>query len=232
MWTYPLTLRRLMVLEQEGLWVIDTGSPVSFGDRESLDLGGRRFHLMRNFMGVSPEKLSDLLGFRVNGLLGNDVISGFYWVFDLPNGTTTLSTDTLALQGHTIQSRAVFGMPAIPVTVGEETMEALLDTGAELSYFPPELLNGCGTGEMFRDFNPAMGWFDVELHTLPVRIGNANFVLRAGAIGENLGLLRMTLSGAGASALIGNQIFRDHRIGYAPRRNLLVFMPPSARPQA
>lgn len=224
MQTYALQFRsNLMFLEHDGLWLIDTGSPFSVSSRTgAIRLDDIECPLQPRLPGFAIEDLTPVIGFEAAGLLGGDILNRFDWIFDLQNRTVTVSAGELALHGERIPIETFFSVPAISATVRGEAIRALLDTGAELSYFPPSLLEGCAIGEQFRDFNPYLGWFDVDLHEVPAQIGDSRFTLRSGAVRDNIRILAMTLQLAGASGLIGNQIFHDRRVAYFPRRGLLV----------
>jgi hypothetical protein len=221
---YSLQLRsNLMFLEHNGLWLIDTGSPFSVSSRvETICLDGIECPLRRRLPGFAIEDLTEIIGFEATGLLGGDILNRFDWIFDLPNQTITVTAGELDLPGARLPLEGFFSVPAISATVRGELIRALLDSGAELSYFPPRLLEGCAIGEQFRDFNPYLGWFDVDLHEVSAQIGNSQFILRSGAVRDEIQILAMTLQLAGASGLIGNQIFHDRRVGYFPRRGTLI----------
>lgn len=222
MQTYPLQFRSgLMFLEHDGLWLVDTGSPVSFGPRDSVELAGVRFELARSLMGFSVEKISALVGFEIAGLLGTDVINRLDWLFDLPSGLVTVSTEPLQLEGPSIEIRDLMGVPVIPVEVGGRPLQAIFDTGAELSYLPRECFDGLSPHGRFRDLNPVLGSFEVDVYCLDARIGGIPFTLRSAPTPENLGLLQMAFRMAGAQGLLGIDIFRIRPVLYLPRRNLL-----------
>lgn len=222
--TYALQFRsNLMFLEHDGLWLLDTGSPYSISSRTgTIRLDGIEYPLQPRLPGFAIEDLASVIGFEAAGLLGGDILNRFDWIFDLPGQSVTVSARELDLHGERIPIETFFSVPAISATVREEPIRALLDTGAELSYFSPRLLEGYAIGEQFRDFNPYLGWFDVDLHEVPAQIGDSHFTLRSGAVRDNIRILAMTLQLAGASGLIGNQIFHRRRVAYFPRRSLLV----------
>ncbi len=219
---YPLQLRSgLMFLSHDGLWLLDTGSPVSFSAREEIELAGRRFSLARDLMGHSAENISQLVSFEVAGLLGNDVIGELDWRFDLPSEQVTVSTEPLPIEGPSIELSEILGVPVLPAEVGGQARRVLLDTGAELSYFPPQFFDGLSANGRFRDYNPVLGWFEVDLYSLDARIGDIPFTLRCAPVPEGFGLLQMTFQMAGAEGLVGIQILSSHQVLYSPRRSLL-----------
>ena len=61
--------------------------------------------------------------------------------------------------------------------------------------------------------------FETETYSAKVTLGNVQFSLRCGTLPQLLG---MTLMMGGTQGILGNDIFRDRKIGYFPRRGLLV----------
>ncbi|MGB9609640.1 MAG: hypothetical protein ACPL7M_01600 [Bryobacteraceae bacterium] len=227
---YPLHFRSgLMFLDHGGLWLLDSGSPSSFSERESLELEGRGFELAGSLMGFNAEKISDLVGFEVAGLLGTDVMNELDWLFDLPAGRVTVSTEPLPVAGPSIELDGIMGVPVIPAEVGGKHCQVILDTGAELSYFPVEFFDGLAPNGRFHDFNPVLGAFDVDVYCLEARIAGLPFNLRSATIPENFGLLRMAFQMAGAHGLLGIQVFQSQPVLYAPRQERLAILSARAR---
>ncbi|MCS6954476.1 MAG: hypothetical protein RMK57_16805 [Bryobacterales bacterium] len=231
MTSYPLVLRAgLMVLEHDGLWLIDTGAPTSFSPRPHITLAGQQFNLADSLLGYTAEKISELLGFEIAGLLGTDVVHGLDWIFDLPAGKATISDEPLAVSGNAVDLHCTLGVPVIPATVRGRSCRVIFDTGAELSYFPPEFLSGLSSNGQFRDFNPAIGWFDTDVYSLEAEIASYPVTLRASRVSEDLGLMSMAFRMTDAEGLVGIQLCREFRIHYAPRRGILQVLTPASGP--
>lgn len=226
MQTYPLHLRSgLMFLEHGGLWLIDTGSPTSFSAHESIELDGARFGLRRSLLGYTADRISELVGFEIAGLLGNDVLSELDWQFDLTAGRATVSAEPLPMEGASIPLDSFMGTPIIAAEVGGRPCRLILDTGAELSYFPPEFFHGLAPNGRFRDFNPLLGWFDVDLYSLEARVAGIPFTLRSAPIPDNPGVLQMAFSMAAVQGLVGIQILQGQLTLYCPRQRRLARRP-------
>ncbi|GIU77639.1 MAG: hypothetical protein KatS3mg005_0877 [Bryobacteraceae bacterium] len=221
--TYPLHLRSgLMFLEHGGLWLIDTGSPTSFSARESIELDGARFGLERSLLGYTADRISELVGFEIAGLLGNDVLSELDWQFDLKAGRATVSAEPLPMEGASIPLDSFMGTPIISAEVGGGPCRLILDTGAELCYFPAEFFRGLAPNGRFRDFNPLLGWFDVDLYSLEARIASIPFTLRSAPIPGDAGMLQLAFRMAGATGLAGIQVFLGRSAFYSPRQQRLA----------
>ena len=53
----------------EGLWVLDTGAPASFGSVAKLEIHDQCYDITSNYMGFDNEKLSETLGENIEGLV-------------------------------------------------------------------------------------------------------------------------------------------------------------------
>ncbi|GBL37863.1 hypothetical protein EMGBD1_15500 [Anaerolineaceae bacterium] len=147
-------MERLTLLwEQEHLllvvgsrrFVLDTGSPMSFGEGGSVTCDGISVPLPPSLTGLSASTLSGLLGGSVDGLLGNDFIACFDWHFELLNGTATASSEPLAVAGTRVPLRIVQTVPVMQGQVAGQTVALLFDSGAKLSYLERSLTTGFPT---------------------------------------------------------------------------------------
>ena len=64
-------------------YLVDTGSPVSFGRGGSIFINGQKFLLNHPAMGVTPDSISALSGLHMDGLIGMDILSKFDIRFSL-----------------------------------------------------------------------------------------------------------------------------------------------------
>ena len=96
MHTLPLQLRDGHLFIDLGgdlggqLWLLDTGAPTSFGASRSIAIAGERFELDTDYLGLTPESLSQFIGVPAVGLLGADVLGRFDHIFDTAAGKLTL----------------------------------------------------------------------------------------------------------------------------------------------
>lgn len=74
-------------------WIVDTGSPVSFGNDAVLALAGQSFAVPQDYMGLTAAALSDLIDHPTAGIIGTDILNRFDLVFDTEAGTLTLADD-------------------------------------------------------------------------------------------------------------------------------------------
>ncbi len=219
----PLYFRNGHVFVEIGrnLWLLDTGSPASFGG-EGLILAGREFHPPTDYLGLTVKKLSNHVSVECAGLLGCDILNCFDVVMDLPGERIEFSSEELPTGGQTIPIEDVVeGIPIVPAAINQAEQRMFFDTGAGISYwqdiasletFPP-------AGEIV-DFYPGMGEFRLETYRVDVTLGPLTATCRCSALPASLqGLLQMAEN---VSGIIGNEIMRDRKIGYFPRRGIVA----------
>lgn len=210
-------------------WLVDTGAPTSISVDTPLVLDMkdhvRSFEVPKSYMGLSIPMLTDLVGVDFNGLLGTDILNEYDIVWDIQTETMKLAEDamdvgSLGLTGTDIEIGNIMGVPTLIATCGEAAKTMFFDTGAPYSYLtnfdeelPPE-------AEKVEDFLPGFGTFTTKLWQTDFKIGKAKHVLQTGELPTPIG---MSLSLAGTEGIIGNEIMTRCRIGYFPRRNMMVF---------
>lgn len=199
-------------------WLIDTGSPLSFGEMELvLDDGARQ--LPTGFMGIGAEFLGENIGLPLSGLVGTDILNGYEVIFDLPRGVIRLNTKIEALAGSEIPIELCLGVPVCGLRINGSDMKGFFDTGAQVSYAPAGILRAEDRIGTFQDFYPTQGAFEANLHWMELMLGENIFRIRCGTLpGFLAGMMNM----AGAKCIIGNEILLEHQTGYFPRRGVLV----------
>ena len=200
-------------------WVLDTGSPGSFGSNALQKLAGQPVQVPRSFMGLNATTLSQMIGAPVAGLLGTDVLNRFDIVLDVGAGLAHFTSEAVPLEGEAVTLSDVMGVPVVQAQVDGRAHAMFFDTGAGVSYFQEEGLEQYPPLEPAQDFYPGIGPFETPTWRLPVQLGGTRFLLRTGRLPD---LLAMTLAMAGVDGIVGNAICADHRIGYFPRRSLMV----------
>ncbi len=205
------------------LWLLDTGSPMSFG-KYNLDFEGEKFILSNHFQGLTVEVLAQSVGVgNCYGLIGSDILGKFDHLIDVTGNIfshcLTISKTELIYDGQTVLLSELCGIPVLAVRIGDVDYRMFFDTGAQLSYFQDNSLLQYPPAGIFTDFHPSIGQFQVETYQVPVKIGNVDFTLRCGRPPSKLAtLLKMN----NIQGIVGNQIFSNQIVGYFPRRRKLI----------
>lgn len=203
---------------QDERWLFDTGAPSSFGDLTPLHLADHCFELASNYLGLTAETLSKLVGVNCCGLIGADIINNFDHIFDQAKSKLILSVDQLSHPGSAIKLSDFMGIPIVEVIIEGSKYQMFFDTGAQYSYFQDDSLANFPSLGTVEDFFPGVGNFQTETHELPVVIGQHTFSLQCGRLPSLLGA---TLMMANTQGIIGNQVFNKPQVAYFPRRNAL-----------
>ncbi len=220
--TMPLHFRdgHLFVELDGELWVLDTGAPSSFGSRDAVMFAGETFDVGPGFLGLDAETLSEFVRVECAGLLGADVLGRFDLILDAPAGTLTASTSDLELSRVAIPLDEFMGIPIVTGKVRGREYRFFFDTGAQISDLQDdEMRSAFPAAGTITDFYPGMGRFETDTHMVDVVLGELEVCLRCGALP---GLLGMTLMMAGTQGIIGNEVLRERRAGYFPRKGMLV----------
>jgi hypothetical protein len=221
MYRFPLQIQQghMFIRIDDETMLLDTGAPNSFCSSSQLTLGGQQFLLRDNYLGLTPDTLSNYVGINTTGLIGADVLGVFDLIIDAPGSTVTLSTEKLKCAGHPVPLDSFMGIPIIFAIIGSATYRMFFDTGAQISYLQDDSLTDYPLAGQVKDFYPGLGQFVTETHTVDLKVGECTFSLRCGRLPDLLG---MTLMMAGTQGILGNQFLHDRTVGYFPRRKILI----------
>ena len=200
-----------------GLWLLDTGSPASFG-RHGLTIDGCNFNPPTGYVGLDADQLSNHVGIECDGLLGADILNKFDHLFDAMGGTATISSGKLEHQGEALGLQLFMGIPIVKASVAGVERKMFFDTGAQISYFQGDELAGFPPAGEVQDFYPGLGQFQVQTHYVEVTLGGIFQTLKCGSLPP---ALAPTLMMAGTSGIVGNEILSKRTVGYFPKRSLL-----------
>ena len=221
MHTYPFVNDKghLFVELPEGSFLVDTGAPGSFGNRDTVTLADKRMALAHSFMGLDAAVHERLVGRPTSWLLGADILNQFDLVFDVPARTLKVSTTPLAFEGEAVPVDYVLGVPYLTVNVAGNEEKLFFDTGAQVSYWQDDSLESFPSMGTLSDFYPGFGEFSTDTHKVPLTVGKRRFEVRCGRLP---GMLGMTLGLAGVSGILGNEVLLTGPVAYLPSRNCLV----------
>ena len=220
---FPLLFEsgHIFLLSGDDAWLLDTGSPVSFGRNKEIAIHGERFEISSSYMGLNSEVLTDFIGRDTVGILGVDVLNLFDINFDFKKNIVSFFTNQNSFDGITLTLDEFMEIPIVEVSIGGVTNRMFFDTGAQISYWQDDGLIRYPKDTVLSDFYPGFGQFDVQTHLVDCELGTLNKLLRIGSLP---GILGMTLMMAGVGGILGNEILDARATVYQPRSKRLVFL--------
>ena len=191
--------------------ILDTGSPVSFARTGSITLGGCEYQVPVDGWAGSPDSLTELLGEPVDGLLGYDLLAGRILDLNCPAGRahvisrdTSPATPCWLANAIPLSFSTTMGVPVAQISINGQQASAAVDTGAAVCFVAPSLIGDAAAIGRHRDFHPAIGWFETDLHLVSIGLGSGMpFEVRAAAAPPALEPL---LAGLGLQAILGGEL--------------------------
>jgi hypothetical protein len=219
--SYNLILKKnLLFLEKNSeLWFIDTGLSESFSTKSEIKIGDYLFPLTNNSLGLTAQALSECVGFKVEGLIGADILNNFDHIFDLNRNKMYLSKELLYMDGDAVKLKFFMGIPYVNTKIDDEVFNMFFNTGMQISFLQDMKLQNFMIKDIFEDFLPGIGKFNTKIRIVPVNIGQQNFKIKFGSLPEKVGLILLINEVKG---ILGNEILRDKVVGYFPRRKEMI----------
>jgi hypothetical protein len=193
----------------ENIILLDTGAPNTIHVSDQLHLLNENYSTSSNYMGLTVDKLSGLLGMRITTLLGADVLSKHKLLLDYKKKQVSFSKEAIELPGLLTAIDTFMGIPIITVNVGATSVKCFLDTGAKLSYISNDITKKYKSDGTEEDFYPGVGKFTTDCFDIETTFGDSSFDMRFGNLPP---LLQMTLMMAGTDGIIGYDFFNKHKV--------------------
>jgi len=198
-----------IIKDAENIMFIDTGAPSTIHVTNSLVFCSANFSCLTNYMGLTVQKISEMLGTEITTLIGADILSNFKVLFDYKNEVVAFSKDeTNSLRNETPIS-SFMGIPIIELTVDNQKLKFFLDTGAKLSYLDSELTSQQTSIGREEDFYPGVGKFETECYEILTNLGDKKFNVKYGNLPS---LLQLTLMLSGTNGIIGFDFFNNFKV--------------------
>lgn len=220
---------RLFIEIEDTLWILATGAPRSFGNISVIQIEGEDFPIADNYIGLTIGDVCDDMGIKehqglpIDGLLGMDVLGCFDHVIDCAAQTITLSHAEQDSWGDVITLTQFMGIPVLTATIAGSEHAMVLETGANISYFQDDAIKDFPPAGLAQDFYPGYGSFPTDTHQVDMVLGDQAITLRCGTLP---GVLAMMMAMAGTTGIVGNELLRQRKVGFFPRRGLLCIAEP------
>ncbi len=196
-----------IIMNLEGKRVlIDSGSSVSIGNNP-ITLMGQIFHGKRSLMGVTLEKINDLIGVELDYILGSEIFKKFHILINYDTREVVFANRSLASMGDfhdVLQVKSLLNVPTVNISVADKPLQVFFDTGANLSYCRSSYLQDFPVVGEARDFYPGFGFFETNIYQVPIEISGKKFEMLFGVLPQ---LLEFTLLFSGCGGILGNDLF-------------------------
>lgn len=193
----------------DNILLIDTGAPTTIHTNDRLNFFSDIYTCSTNYMGLTIDRLSEMLGSKVTTLLGMDVLKNYIIIFDYRNKLVTFSNTFSTHEGTEISIDTFMGIPIIELSVDNQVLRFFLDTGAKISYLLKEITDNYESVSIENDFYPGIGEFQTECFNIVTTIDNIQFDVKYGYLPT---LLQMTLSMAEVNGIIGFDFFNQFNV--------------------
>jgi len=177
----------ILIEGENGLLIVDTGSPLSFHESGQIKLCGQNITVPRSLPEAGPEYLSGQLGVHVSGLVGMDFIVKHPMSVDVNAGLLTFDSTS---EGYVwIPSSSVMGCVRMNMEIDGRPASIILDTGAPTSYMSKKFSAGKTSVGSADDFSPYCGVFTTPIYEYSASVGGREFTVRAGKLPALMGLV-------------------------------------------
>lgn len=207
------------------LWLIDTGSPSTFGDKPSVTINGDLYNVPRSAGGLDNAAIEAIVGMEGTGLMGTDILDNYTVTFDVDGGSIQFSHATAPTQGVVARLRMMGGLPTTTIEVDGKAFTMALDTGARFGVLQSPLTDRYPFVCHHDDYNPIVGAFRLAMHSVPATFAGVKCTLTLGRCTTNTidRLSELALDG-----VLGLELFRNRTVTYCPKEGVAVFDPAPA----
>jgi hypothetical protein len=160
-------------------------------------------------MGLTINKLSELLGTKITTLLGTDILENYNLKLDYKNCIAQFDKNEIVLEGNERELTSFMGIPILKLNVDNQDHNFFLDTGAKLSYLASSYTANYESVGKQEDFYPGVGKFQTECFDIQTSLGNTSFNVRYGNLPT---LLQRTLMMGGTKGVIGSDFFSHFKV--------------------
>ncbi len=209
---YDLRISRghLIIELEDGLYIIDTGSPFSIGLGESIQIADNNYSsnaIMREF--VNLPNMKEFIGVELSGLIGCDILMDFCCIFDLKNLKLRLSKDKFVDKEENFiitELKNFQNTPYINIKIGGKNVNSFIDTGATISYFRKTFLRNCTSIRNEMDTHPLIGSFETNIFNYQIQIESQDFAIEVGTLPQKLDSMFDMID---ADAVIGYELIKE-----------------------
>ena len=211
----------LLISNNGNTILVDTGSPVTVHQEDTLSFLGREFPVHTSILGDRIDSLCKLSGIEFTTLLGMDILSQYRVVFDYENRELTFLTDEEAgMEGTTVPLVNVMGgVKAICLEINGQPLKMAIDTGAPLSYVDRIVTDDFESIGEKEDFHPMAGRYTTPIFKLEAEFCGKRFT---GTYGNLPTMMGLSLKLGGLDGVVGYDFFKSFKVLFDFRNSVVV----------
>ena len=211
----------LLISDNGNTILVDTGSPVTVHQEDTLSFLGREFPVHTSILGDRIDSLCKLSGIEFTTLLGMDILSQYRVVFDYENRELTFLTDEEAgMEGTTVPLVNVMGgVKAICLEINGQPLKMAIDTGAPLSYVDRIVTDDFESIGEKEDFHPMAGRYTTPIFKLEAEFCGKRFT---GTYGNLPTMMGLSLKLGGLDGVVGYDFFKSFKVLFDFRNSVVV----------
>ena len=159
-------------------YIIDTGSPVScsFYGQMEVAIGDRKYDVHPLPFEKVGDKISELVHMPIAGLIGLDIMDGLGCIeISEKEGYVGFGGETdigFGDYSFPFEVNKGFRVLTTDLKVNGKDIRVILDTGARIDYMDPAILDTSVAVSHERDYNPIIGFFEVDGYKATYAIGD------------------------------------------------------------
>ena len=176
--TLPLTTSNghFIVTVDNKNFILDTGSPVSysFTDKPTFVLFGDKHLTFLPFpIKGAAKEIENLVHMPIDGIIGLNTMKDLKRMeISKEEGFVKFGGDSSADDSSSIPIKEYMGVLTIGLKVNGKDTRVILDTGARIDYMDPSLLDTSNVIRHEKDYNPILGYFEVDGYRTTYGIGD------------------------------------------------------------
>ncbi|MEH6570952.1 MAG: hypothetical protein V7709_17860 [Halioglobus sp.] len=201
-------------------FLIDTSMPFTVADRPML-IGGDRFEVAPEVMGLNTAQISKVVGLELDGILGANVIDNYVMKI-LPAENTLVLDHYLDAFPLEIDIDNLGGMVIMNQTIAGIRQKAFLALGMRLSYVNAAMVEGLEPIGYERDVVGMIGEFETPVYQLPVAIDRKIHNFKFGVVPTQI---QDFIEMANVTAAIGSELLQHYAVSLSINDGVLMLDP-------
>ena len=209
-----------IIKDKNNIILIDTGAPSTIHNTENLSFLTDTYNCTTDYLGLTIDDISEMLGMEITTLLGVDIISNYKIMLNYRKKIADFDKNDIIFDGTEILISSFMGIPIIELIINGEKLNFFLDTGAKLSYLPDTITNNYESIGTEEDFYPGVGSFETKYYEILTKVDQSEFKVKYGNLPE---ILQITLSLAGIDGILGYDFFNNFNVMLDLKNNRLKY---------